>query len=257
MDKYQILDRIGSGSFGSVYRGIHKRTNEYVAIKIEPLNNEIKLLKNEAIVYQYLKGNQGIPFVRWFGKDELNHYMVIDLLGDSLETLKLARGSFSLDLTIFIGIQAIKLLSIIHDKQLVHRDIKPSNFLVDSRNNNLYIIDFGFCKSYISNGKHIAMKKTNSLIGSINYASVNSHDLKGSSRRDDLESLGYLMLYLYRGTLKWQADGYNADMVRTMKLRVEDDKENPQILLQFISSVRRLGFEERPIYSAYIEMLNL
>ena len=84
-NKYKILERIGEGAFGSIYKGQNIRTLELVAIKIEPIGNETKLLKNESIVYQYLNNIDGIPSVKWFGKDEDNYYMVIHLLGDSLQ----------------------------------------------------------------------------------------------------------------------------------------------------------------------------
>ena len=75
--KYILLDLIGSGSFGSIYQGENVRTNEKVAIKVEPIKNETKLLKNEATIYQYLSNKQGIPEVKWYGKDDINYYMVL------------------------------------------------------------------------------------------------------------------------------------------------------------------------------------
>ena len=203
--KYKLIEPIGSGSFGSVYKGQNNRTGEYVAIKIESLSAEIKLLRHESVVYQYLKDIPGIPSVRWFGKDCDNYYMVINLLGDSLETVKRRVGVFSLEMTISIGIQALTILKSLHEKQLIHRDIKPSNFVfgVGANNKQLYIVDFGFCKSFTRENAHIEQTRTNSLIGSLNFASVNAHDCLSLSRRDDLESLGYLLLYLNLGRLPW------------------------------------------------------
>jgi serine/threonine protein kinase len=103
-NKYNLLEKIGEGSFGSIYRGQNIRTSEYVAIKIEPINNETKLLKNESLIYQYLNNSSGIPSVKWFGKDEINYYMVINLLGESLEQVKNKFGTFSLQLILKIGI---------------------------------------------------------------------------------------------------------------------------------------------------------
>ena len=87
-NKYKITEKIGAGSFGEIYKGCNVRTNQYVAIKVEPIKNNTMLLKNESTFYQYLKDIQCIPNVKWFGKDNDNYYMVIDLLGDSLQTLK-------------------------------------------------------------------------------------------------------------------------------------------------------------------------
>ena len=143
--KYVLLDKIGSGSFGSIFKGQNIRTNEYVAIKIESIKDELKLLKNESNIYQYLNGCESIPCVKWFGKDEYNYYMVINLLGDSLQDLINKNKFFSLALTLKIGIKVLIILKTIHEKGLVHRDIKPDNFLFGlNRINNIYLIDFGF-----------------------------------------------------------------------------------------------------------------
>lgn len=94
-NKYNIIEKIGSGTFGSIYKGQNIRTGEDVAIKVEPLQNGTNLLKNEARIYQYLKGGIGIPQVKWFGVDNTNNYMVINLLGESLQAYKNAHGAFS------------------------------------------------------------------------------------------------------------------------------------------------------------------
>lgn len=86
-NKYIIIDKIGIGSFGSIYRGQNIRTKEYVAIKVESINEELKMLKNETKIYKYLEGSQFISQIKWFGKDVNNYYMVIDLLGYSLKIL--------------------------------------------------------------------------------------------------------------------------------------------------------------------------
>ena len=140
-NKYKIIEQLGSGSFGSIFKGENVRTKEKVAIKVEPIKNETKLLKNESTIYQYLGSKPGFPVVKWFGKDKNNYYMVINLLGKSLEQLKLERDGFSLRLTLQIGMQILCLLKTIHDKGLVHRDIKPDNFRI--HDGKVRIIDFG------------------------------------------------------------------------------------------------------------------
>ena len=127
--KYKIIEKIGEGTFGLIYKGENVRTRELVAIKVEPIENDMKLLKNESVIYQYLNNVEGIPFVKWFGKDEKNYYMVLNLLGESLQSIKNV-STFSLSSVLQIGIKSIILLKTIHDKGLVHRDIKPDNFLL-------------------------------------------------------------------------------------------------------------------------------
>jgi len=254
-NKYKLIEKIGEGSFGSIYKGENIRTKELVAIKMEPITNDYKLLKNESIIYQHLTNTIGIPNVKWFGKDENNYYMVINLLGESLQSIKNSRGVFSLLLVLQIGFQIILLLKTIHDKGLIHRDIKPDNFLVSKseKNKQLYIIDFGFCKTYINNDKHIEMKRTNSLIGSLTYASINSHNLLELSRRDDLESLGYMLLYLYKGSLEWQKIE-DITKIMSMKQKIIQNENIPEILRNYLKYVRCLEFEETPNYFLLTDM---
>jgi len=256
-NKYKIIEQIGSGSFGSIFKGENVRTNEKVAIKVEPIKNETKMLKNESTIYQYLGSRQGIPIVKWFGKDTNNYYMVINLLGKSLEQLKLERGTFSLKLTLQIGIQTIFLLKTIHDKGFVHRDIKPENFLLGLTNleKQIYIIDFGFCKSYLNNGDHIKFGKINSLIGSYNFASVNSHKLYELSRRDDMESLGYMLLYFFMGELVWRdsTTPFTSNEIITLKENVQINNKYPEVLLNYMKYIRSLEFDETPNYSIIID----
>ena len=256
--KYVLLGLIGSGSFGSIYEGENIRTQEKVAIKVEPIKNETKLLKNEATIYQYLSNKQGIPEVKWYGKDSRNYYMVLNLLGESLETIKERKGSFSLKTIIQIGINILDLLKSIHEVGLIHRDIKPDNFLLSLSdvNKKINIIDFGLCKSYLINEKHIEMKQTSSLIGTPTYASINAHNFMELSRRDDLESLGYMLIYFYLGELEWQkTDSINHDLIKEMKTNIIYNTKIPPILIEYIKFVRTIEFEETPFYNILFEML--
>ena len=243
-NKYKLIEKIGEGAFGSIYKGENSRTKELVAIKVEPINNNTKLLKNESIIYQYLINNEGLPNVKWFGKDKINYYMVINLLGESLQTLKERKHNFSLKLVLQIGIQIIKLLKMIHNKGLIHRDIKPDNFLLglNDKNRQIYIIDFGFCKSFLNDNKHIDMKKTNNIIGTNNFASVNAHDFNELSRRDDLESLGYMLIYFYFGELMWK-DYSNNEMIKIMKNNIINDENIPKIILKYFEIIKCLEFK--------------
>lgn len=239
--KYEFIEKIGAGCFGSIYRGCNIRTGEQVAIKVEPIHSETMLLKNESVIYQYLKDCSGIPKVKWFGKDDQNYYMVIELLGQSLEQLKVERGTLTLQLTVQIGQQILSILQSIHEMGLVHRDIKPDNFLLGLNLKQLFMIDFGFCKKYsISDNP----KTTTSLIGSPNYASINAHNCVELSRRDDLESLGYMLIYLHLGKLPWSTD------IMTCKMQYE-----PTVFAKYLRYVRALEFNETPDYNVLCSLI--
>jgi serine/threonine protein kinase len=254
-NKYKLLEKIGEGAFGSIYKGENIRTKELVAIKVEPIENNTKLLKNESIIYQYLINNQGLPNVKWFGKDKTNYYMVLNLLGESLQSLKERKNRLSLKIVLQIGIQVINLLRMIHNKGLVHRDIKPDNFLLglNNKNKQIHIIDFGFCKTFLIDNKHIDIKKTNNIIGTNNFASINAHEYNELSRRDDLESLGYMLVYFYLGNLPWK-DYSNNEMIRILKYNIVNDESIPKIILKYFELIRCLDFKEVPNYELLINI---
>jgi serine/threonine protein kinase len=260
-NKYKIIKILGSGNFGSIYQGINIRTNENIAIKVEPIANNTKLLKREANIYHYIGNCEGIPIVKWFGKDEHNYYMVINLLGKTLETFKNQIITFSLKQVLQIGIHILKILKTIHNNGYIHRDIKPDNFLFSIDRKTLYIIDFGLCKRYIKNDmNHIEMKERHSIIGTPNFASIHSHNCIELSRRDDLESLIYILYYLYLNDLPW-INKYNELDEKSRNDCIKKDKEQfiyyvkmPKILYNFYKYVLNLEFEETPNYNYWIQL---
>ena len=255
-NKYRIIEKIGSGSFGEIYKGENIRTKEMVAIKMELIDSDMKMIANESRIYQYLKGsklegNTGFPTVKWYGIHENHYYMVMNLLGESLKDLQKVNTRFSLKMTIHIGIKMLKLLETIHEKGLIHRDIKPDNFLfgINEHCNDLYLIDFGLCKRYIyDDGRHIPMKQTKQMIGSLNFCSIHSHLCMELGRRDDLESLGYIMIYLFMGKLEWSTMN-SRESIHQAKINILMNRGFiPDIFLNYFEYIRCIQFEEKPDY---------
>jgi len=254
------MSKIGEGSFGQIYKGVNIRTNELVAIKVESIVSGSKLLKNESAIYQYLSNQVGVPNVRWFGKDETNYFMVLDLLGDSLESLLKKNGPFSLKLVLQIGFQVLNLIKMLHESGFIHRDIKPENFLLGlgDKSRQTHIIDFGFCKQFKRSGVHILNKKTSNLIGTPSFASVYAHELNELSRRDDLISIGYMLLYLYQGGLPWQSE-VNLEKMKRLKNETHEDltSDIPKELLNYLREVNRLAFDEDPNYDKWLHCFQI
>ena len=260
-NKYILIEKIGTGAFGTIYKGKNIRSEEYVAIKIESIKSGTNLLKNESTIYQYLLNINGVPKVKWFGKDEKNYYMVINLLGESLENLRLKKGLLSLKLTLQIGIQILNILESIHNKGLVHRDIKPENFLLGLGDNNkqLYLIDFGFSKSYLRNGQHISLGSSRSLIGTPRFASINAYKLIELTRRDDLESLAYMLIYLHTNYLDNNAINNKINMNYDDYIYVKKNLINidtiPKVLINFLIIARKIEYNGEPDYMKMSELL--
>lgn len=259
--KYRIGRKIGSGSFGDIYLGTNIISGEEVAIKLENTKAKHPQLEYEAKVYKALSGGVGIPFVRWYGTECDYNAMVIDLLGPSLEDLfNYCNRKFSFKTVLLLADQLICRVEYIHARCFIHRDIKPDNFLmgVGRRGSQVNVIDFGLAKKYRDprTHLHIPYRENKNLTGTARYASVNTHLGIEQLRRDDLESLGYVLIYFCRGSLPWQ--GLKAatkrqkyDRIMEKKMTTPNDvltKGLPREFLYFMNYIKSLRFDDKPDY---------
>jgi len=261
--KYRLGRKIGSGSFGEIYQGTNIQTGESVAIKLEPVRTRHPQLLYESRLYKILNGGGavGIPVVKWYGVEGDYNVMVVDLLGPSLEDLfNFCSRKFSLKTVLMLADQMISRVEYIHSKNFLHRDIKPDNFLMGTgkKGHHVYVIDFGLAKKFrdAKTHQHIQYKENKNLTGTARYASINTHLGVEQSRRDDLESLGYVLMYFNRGSLPWQ--GLKAvtkkqkyDRISEKKMSTPIDvlcKGFPLEFATYLNYTRSLRFEDKPDY---------
>jgi len=260
--KYEIKKKLGMGSFSSVYLVNDVKSNEKYAIKLGEKNSTSGvLLTSEAKILKKLQV-LGFPKFEFFGTQNEYNILIMELLGQSLEKIfEMQNKLFSIKTACMLGIQMIDRIEYLHYKKLLHGDIKPANFTLglNSKSHIVHLIDFGFSKRYWRSERkcHIPFIKSKQFVGNPRFCSLNILRKFEFSRRDDLESIGYVIMYFIKGRLPWQnVKAYNIDdAIRKVseKKLIISVKELcagfPPELTTFISYTRNLEFTEAPDYN--------
>ena len=260
-DKYKLLEKIGQGAFGFIYKAQLINTNKFYAIKFEDMNQSQYILEKESYYLSYLNIPQ-IPKFRAFGYFGSYIILIMELLGKSLDKI-LSENSYSklsLRCVCNIAYQLISILEIIHAFSLIHCDLKPENIAIGEgeRSNYIYLIDFGLSREYrdYKTKKHFPFVENKVLNGNARYSSINALDGGTQSRKDDLESLGYLIIYLVLGKLPWQGYVSHSNDDKYYKIKEIKKQTTPEQLcnglpMQFkdyLNYTINLKYEEEPNY---------
>lgn len=268
--RYQLVQLLGEGSFGKVYLGRDADTEAEVVIKLEHSSVDPSFLDEEIRIYQSLQPKPGFPRVFWHGWQDSFQVMVFELLGPNLEDLFCYCGQkFSLKTTLTLADQLLHRFESLHAANYLHRDVKPENFLLGtgSQGNNVYMTDLGLAiyrqptkplKSPLAKSPIASqgLSQEPRLIGTCLYASINAHLGIPQSRRDDLEALGYMMVYFRTGSLPWQglktatrAEKYRRVLEMKQAIGVESLCQGlPPAFATYMAYVRSLGDSDKPDY---------
>ncbi|CAD8057210.1 unnamed protein product [Paramecium sonneborni] len=267
VNRFQVKKKISSGAFGVVFLVLDKQTNQEHALKLEKEDNEeMRSLEREVEILKQLNEAEGIPKLIWFGAEDEFNLMVIQLLGRDLSFYFRQQKKFSLKCSIQIAYDCVSILRNIHNRNVIHRDLKPENILMSKDNESLYIVDFGISKVYCVQGEHmyiLPFRKDKTFIGTPRYASIAAHMGYEISRKDDIESLFYVILYFLRGSLPWQnlpvSENERTKAVGDIKQKIDLNDlcaNQPHELVEILQHLKSLNFTDEPNYQYILQQLN-
>lgn len=262
-NRWILGKKIGLGAGGLVCEAIDIVDQRKRAAKLE-INespNDSSLLR-EYRVYEILHqqaGLSGFSRVHFFGTCGPFNVLILDLLGPSL--FECCRPRIATDLVLRVGMQCLERIEILHKNNIIHRDIKPENLLANVTSTGdgiVHLIDFGLatCCKDTPEAQPRSEKGNFPFIGTVYYASVAAHKGLEQARKDDLESLAYVLVRLIKGKLPWES--IRSSNVEEMSAKTLQMKQAislqalceglPVELFVFLRHVRNLSFTERPDY---------
>ena len=275
---YVLLTKIGHGAFGDVILSYNLLEKCEVILKKEKKekNQRQSLLYTESKLFLSLldispnqditgkksllqKKIKGIPRFFGFGETPEYFYLIMEFLGPNLSQLLkyCGKNKFTLGTVCLIAMQILNRIEYIHKKHFLHRDIKPENLCIgnEDETNIIFLIDYGLSKRYKNNKthQHIPYREGRSFLGTTRYASINAHLGIELSRRDDLMSIGYILIYLLKGILPWQGLKGDNKLTKIMEKKIQISNELlcnglPNEFVHYLNYCKNLKFEERPDY---------
>lgn len=268
---FKIVELLGTGGYGHVYRATCtsiEGAEHVVALKKSRVSLRVKrpLLQHEARVLLRLQGHPAIPKLYAYGQLEHFEYLSMELLGPSLGNLHndSERRGFSLKTVLLVADEMLSALAYIHAHGIIHRDLKPDNILLsEDVPNRLCLIDFGLARKFRSGdpSKSDPLVERRNIVGTLNWASLNSHYGVDLSRRDDMESLAYILLFLLRGDLPWRRHSRGRGTIFGKLAQVREKKLAwtgsrlalglPAEFGQLLDYARGLRFDEQPDYDGW------
>lgn len=248
MEEYVLVKKVGEGGYGEVYLAV--RGNAVYALKMgkkkEALNNELEALQ--------CFDHPSIPKVIDHGSVRDRSFIVLPFMRISLvQLLHLSPGYFTNYSVAAIGQSLIDVLWHVHSRGYIYRDMKPENVMFDF-DHKVNLIDFGMCYRYMEDGVHVGKKKNTVFMGTARYASIWTHMGIMQSRRDDMESLGYMLIFLLNRSLPWMGKKKRSGReVGEIKQRTSLEElcktcSGRALWISFFTHIKNLGYEEEPNY---------
>lgn len=255
---YQLSKQLSTSTSTEIWQATNLKTNEQFAIKFEKSSSEHQSLKTEYQIYSELNSGSdssdlSIPKVHLYGTENNNNFMISDLLGLSLEdTLKKCGGKFTLKTVLMLADQILERLEWLHSKSFIHRHIHPGMFVTGLNENNqkIYMVNFCHASKYLDEeGEYVQFQDAITNIGVPCYSSLSTDLGIQPSRKDDLESIGYMLVQFLKGSLPWTNSSPKEMTDQKIMIPIEDlCKGFPEEFENFLQHCRNLKFDDLPDY---------